>query len=330
MSSRNLIITIDTESDWLDKSANTLENMKSLEMIAELFIKYGMRPTYLITYEVAIHKEYAAELRRMQDAGLCEVGTHLHVWSTPPFTKDNGNGVDTHLIDGLQSELTNEEFYGKMTALHNAVGDAMAHRPTSHRAGRWAIDNRTMHWLADNGYLCDTSVCPKTDWTFEKGVRENIKTNTFNAPEHAYFPHKDDLTIEGGKDALDIVELPVTHIPANYIFGGSSSKVSKKINNLFRNLGARVHQDILLRPSYYMPPKTFYKISEHLYNDGRENYVMMFHSSECHVGTSPQSKSEKRYSMLMHRLELSLKAAKNSGLKGCTLSEAASDVLKRK
>lgn len=324
---RYLSVTIDTESDWLDKAANTLENLKSLETLTKLFDRYGIIPTYLITYEVAVHKEYAAMLKQLQNSGLCEIGTHLHVWSTPPFANDNGNGVDEGLIDGIQSELSDEEFYSKMETLHRTVTEVFGKAPTSHRAGRWAIDMRTIKWLSDNGYICDTSVCPRTDWTGAKGVRENIKTNTFNAPETPYLPNVSDLTKAEG-DRVNLAEMPVTFIKASSVFGSYSTKLSKNINGLFRNMGARVHKEMLLRPSYYMPANTFAKVCRHLFSDGQRFYTMMFHSSECWPGTSPQSKTDKRHKMLMHRLEAGLKEAQEAGLKGIGVTQAAQEFMR--
>ncbi|MBU2590513.1 MAG: hypothetical protein ABIJ24_02395 [Nitrospinota bacterium] len=324
MKNKYLIISIDTEVDWFDKATNRLENLKCLDTLTSLFDRYGMKPTYLVTYEVTQNERAVKKLKGLQDSGRCEIGSHLHVWSTPPFKNQNNFGVDEEMIEGIQSELDDNVFYAKIETLHETIGNSFGRYPTSHRAGRWGIDERTIEWLSRNNYLVDSSICPLTDWTKEKGISKNIRVNSMEAPNHPYRPSMTDITKKGGENnAFDLLEIPVTAIPANPIFGNYSTKTSKKVNSLFKGLGFRVHKNILFRPSHRMPSVTFRKISEHLFGGNGTFFNMMFHSNETHSGTSPYSKNMRRYSSLMKRLEASLKAAAAAGLKGVTLSEAA-------
>jgi len=324
-----LMITIDTEADWFSQDTNGLTNLENLKNLTELFDRYGFIPTYLITYEVAMSGNYADYLKGLQDDGRCEIGTHFHVWSVPPFNENNGHGVDMELMGGIQSELTDEEFYPKFKTLHDTITERFGRAPTSHRAGRWGIDNRSIKWMAENGYVVDSSICPLVDWTNEKGAREKIKINSYNAPNSPYYPSKNDITVENG-EVYNIVEMPVTGIKENAFIGDYSTKFGKKINNLFRNMGLRAHQTMQFRPSYYMPPATYEKITRNLYAQDLRYYNMMFHSSEACLGTAPHSKTEKRYTNLMKRLEVSLKTAKEAGLKGMTLTGAAEKYISEK
>ena len=49
----------------------------------------GVRPTYVVTWEMATRPESAAVLRDLARTGRCEIGTHLHPWSSPPFRPED-------------------------------------------------------------------------------------------------------------------------------------------------------------------------------------------------------------------------------------------------
>ena len=48
-----------------------------------------MRPTYVVTWEMATRPESASVLRDLARTGRCEIGTHLHPWSSPPFRPED-------------------------------------------------------------------------------------------------------------------------------------------------------------------------------------------------------------------------------------------------
>ena len=50
---------------------------------------FGVRPTYVVTWEMATRPESAAVLRDLARTGRCEIGTHLHPWSSPPFRPED-------------------------------------------------------------------------------------------------------------------------------------------------------------------------------------------------------------------------------------------------
>ena len=79
------IISIDTEEDNWNTPFNppTLENIRRIPIAQELFDKYSIRPTYLVTYAVVCESQSVSVLKPILDAGRCEIGTHLHPWNTP-------------------------------------------------------------------------------------------------------------------------------------------------------------------------------------------------------------------------------------------------------
>ena len=83
----NLIVTIDVEEDnWgcFDASQPTLENIKMIPQLQDFFDRYGIKPTYLVTYPVVSSRWAVDILSEIMHAGKCEIGTHLHPWNTPP------------------------------------------------------------------------------------------------------------------------------------------------------------------------------------------------------------------------------------------------------
>ena len=52
--------------------------------------RFGVRPTYLVTYEMATaSRERAPSCASWRDGGRCEIGTHLHPWTSPPFRPED-------------------------------------------------------------------------------------------------------------------------------------------------------------------------------------------------------------------------------------------------
>ena len=113
-----VVLTIDTEGDgaWTQRDKVTVENLRALPRFQALCDRYGMKPTYLCTYEV-VRAEGFAPLIEWQRDGRCEVGSHLHPWTNPPFAKPESVDVDMSEYPGYPSELTADRFREKMRVL---------------------------------------------------------------------------------------------------------------------------------------------------------------------------------------------------------------------
>ena len=85
------IVTIDTEEDNWDKYSRTdnpVENLKKIIPLQKIFDRYGVRPTYLISYPVATDPKCIEILKSILDQGQCEIGSQCHPWNTPPFVEE--------------------------------------------------------------------------------------------------------------------------------------------------------------------------------------------------------------------------------------------------
>ncbi|MCB0163498.1 MAG: hypothetical protein KDI79_04675 [Anaerolineae bacterium] len=318
-----LIITVDTEEDWFDKQHNRITAITGLDFLQEVCAKYDMIPTYLINYVMATHDDAIAVIKNYLDEGQCEVGHHLHIWNTPPFENRNSYGVDEKWIGGLQSEIPDDLFYKKMAALHEAIEKNYGIRPTSHRAGKWAIDNRTLQWLAKNNYLVDSSVCPYLSWTHAKGINDYIKTDTYYAPNAPYYPDAKDLTKKAiiNENPINILEVPVTGIGGD-VLSKINVKGIDRLRLTLNKLGYPGVKNMSFRPSdTELPFGVFQKVAHCIFQSDISFINFMFHSNELTLGTSPYSMTKDRFETLRKNITFVLKTAKEYGVKGITLSQ---------
>ena len=161
----HLIVTVDTEADdqWNEQAGVSVENVYALPRFQTLCEKYGMVPTYLVTYEVAADPKAVEMLKGWQDTGKAEVGAHLHPWTTTPLAEGEGS---TRMFP---SQLRDDALRAKFTNLTEMLGRAFGRQPTSYRAGRWGFDSRQVALLAEFGYLVDSSVTPSLSWARLRG-----------------------------------------------------------------------------------------------------------------------------------------------------------------
>ena len=199
-----LALTIDVEEDmpgWKIAQPLTARNVAALPRLEELCTRLGVRPTYLCTHPVVTLPEPAAVLRELVRHGECELGTHLHPWTTPPYGEVPGRAGDERQHAYYLSELPAERFRAKLEVLHAAVGELSRQAPRSFRAGRFGLGPAALHELVALGYQVDTSVTPLAEHTADGGPDFRA------APEHPYRPARDDVCAHGD---LPILEVPVS------------------------------------------------------------------------------------------------------------------------
>jgi hypothetical protein len=135
------LITIDTEGDnlWQKHDSITTENARYLPRFQQLCEKYGFKPVYLTNYEMAIDPFYIEFAKDVIARGTAEIGMHLHAWNSPPtdpLTDDDWRHKP-YLIEYSDAAMREKVAY--MTHL---LEDTFQTKMVSHRAGRWAFDER--------------------------------------------------------------------------------------------------------------------------------------------------------------------------------------------
>ena len=76
------MVGVDTEADdqWTLEGRKRLsvENARALPRLQALCDSHGVRPSYLVTHEMATREPSRSILRDLFATGRCEIGAHLH------------------------------------------------------------------------------------------------------------------------------------------------------------------------------------------------------------------------------------------------------------
>ncbi|NGZ99290.1 MAG: hypothetical protein CV089_24810, partial [Nitrospira sp. WS110] len=129
-----LVVTVDVEEDqWgiTPPRYATVHNVRRLPTLQRLLNEFGIIPTYLLTYPVAMDQHAVAILREIMEGGGCEIGMHCHPWNTPPYEEslNKHNSMLCNLPRTLQFE--------KLQRLHEAIQNRFDMTPIAFRSGRW-------------------------------------------------------------------------------------------------------------------------------------------------------------------------------------------------
>ena len=128
------ILTLDTEGDnqWDHGRNLTVENITYVPRFQNLCEKYKIKPTYLVTSEVAQDKIAREILATYSKTEKAEIGAHLHSWTTPPFIDKEGyRKNDVH--HAFATELPSDLLENKIRELTNQIETSFGKRPTSLR-----------------------------------------------------------------------------------------------------------------------------------------------------------------------------------------------------
>lgn len=308
------IITVDVEADnqWSKEMTDVISNVFELPRFHKLVRKFGFKPTYLVSYEVANNEMAANMLRVWQGSGEAEIGAHLHPWSTPPFG-------DNDKYKRFPSELEGDELKLKLESLTKVITEKIGVKPSSYRAGRWGFDNRQIKILSELGYVADCSISPKVDWS-----KNNNVTPGGSGPNWSFESIKPHV-LESGDSK--ILEVPMTIINTGFI-SGNGGIFENFVLKYPTNLLSRVIRKFLIKPRWLRVFKeTTSKDFEAIYKSAVSNNLpvieFMIHSSELVSGGSPYVKNEKDLEALYKNLEALFEMLKSKGLEGVTLQEFA-------
>jgi len=163
-----LTVIVDTEEEFDWNAPFSSENVgtghiRHQHRAHKLFERYRVTPVYLVDFPVAHHPGSRSVLRELLEAGLCQIGAHLHPWVSPPITE----AVDART--SYPGNLPEELERAKLVRLTDEIATAFGHRPVIYRAGRYGVGPATAGILEDLGYEIDTSVVPYTDFGRELG-----------------------------------------------------------------------------------------------------------------------------------------------------------------
>jgi hypothetical protein len=309
------MVGVDTEADdqWSLEGRKRLsvENARALPRLQALCDRYGVRPSYLVTHEMATREPSRGILRDLAATTRCEIGAHLHPWSSPPFREED-------LAGRYPSELEDELLERQLQELTSTIEDSVGVRPVSYRAGRHGFDTRSLRILEKLGYRVDTSVDPLFNETRKGGP-------TFaGAPVSPYWPSYDDVRVAG---ASTVLEIPVSSATSPWLPKTFEARFTLlpaiPWRGALKRLGLR---GIWLRPSY-SSVEDAKGLASTLVARGVPTLNMLFHSSELVPGGSPYNKNPADVDRFFERLELIFEhVMRRLGARGVTYRECA-DVL---
>ncbi len=317
-----LVITIDTEADneWGHGLQATYRNISVLPRLQELCDRYGMKPTYLVTYDVARDPASRETLRGLIEIGKCEIGAHLHGWRTPPFVPGIDDRGASHPY--LHEYLADVQA-AKLQNLNDALSEELGVTPVSYRGGRWSLDETALDILEAAGYIVDTTVSPGMSWKHMRG-RSRGGCTFIGAPWEPYHPTVGDLLRPGNRK---ILEAPVSIVPTGPLFPyflGTRGKAwdccsaGRLVARVVKRLG-------LARAIWLHPVRSSVDEMRLVCNERRASGIlnMMFHSSELIAGGARGVPDETTARTVWERIEAILAWLQGIGVSGSTASEFA-------
>jgi hypothetical protein len=321
----DVIVTVDTEADnqW-DRSRTELstENLECVPRFQELCDQYGLKPTYLCTWEIVEDPRFES-LRRYQEAGIAEIGAHLHPWTTPPMER-SANGLDRDSFGAYPSELDPALFSEKLGLLTDRIHSRTGAKPRSYRAGRWGFSAEHIPTLISLGYVVDCSVTPLVSWEHTPGAAAG-GPDFRTASAAPYFLDPNDVCRSGESQLLEV--------PVTILFTKRSLDRSKWLQDLYfryrRTLPLKaISKAVGLDPQWFRPfPHMSSERLKTVYEVGRDAGLpaveMMFHSSELMPGGSPYHRNESAIEVLYQKLERVFDHLQGEGCTGVTLTEFA-------
>ena len=310
------LITIDTEGDdlWSAPRRITTRNSEYLPRFQSLCESFGLRPTWLTNYEMAVcprYREFANDVIRR---GVGEIGMHLHAWNSPPLTPLTDD--DFHHLPYL-IEYPESVIVDKVEFLTDLLEDAFGVKMVSHRAGRWALNEAYARALVARGYSVDCSVTPLVSWKAQRGKPDGAGGTDYRAfPARAYWLDPIDISRPG--------EGPLLEVPMTILGPAGAGRL------LHRTLGKgpkplRAVANRLYPPIRWLRPKggnlrTMLSILDDGVVSGADYVEFMLHSSEFMPGGSPTFRTPDSIERLYDDLAALFEAA-GRRFRGATLAE---------
>lgn len=303
LSSRRVLltVTIDTECDkgpdWKTQFPLRFRSVTEgiPERLTPLFRRHSVAPTYLLSPEILRDDESVAVLGSLSDA---ELGTHLHGEFIEPEADFQSPVTSTPQI-AYSPQVERE----KLRNLTDLFASKFGRRPTSFRAGRFAVRGRTLRVLDELGYRVDSSVTPFRTNAFAGG----LESNHWGAPLAPYHPSHRDPRKRG---ALRLLEVPVTILapglarwPAFLLRRLSDARLKRRP---LRAITGGAVEKLWVRPLRGTADELvrWADLVVDGWNGDSDPVVnVMFHSVEAIAGASPYAGTEAEVSGLVESLD---------------------------
>ncbi len=303
-----VLLGVDTEADnqWEAEARRniTVKNVHELPRLQELCDRYDVRPTYLITHEMAVDPDAKRVLLDLAETARCEIGTHHHPWTSPPE-------VDEHLYP---LNLTPDHFREQLRRLTDAIAELIGEPPVSYRAGRNGFTGWQVAIMEELGYLVDSSVDPFFN------ERRKGGPSFAGAPRTPYFLSREDPRRAGDSKLL---EIPITSAldrrwPRWLETAYADATRGYQFRRALRLL--KVARPIWLRPSYSRT-EDMLALARRVVDAEEPTANIIFHSSELMPGGSPYNRTADDVDRFYAELGKLLSFLSERSVKGATFRE---------
>ncbi len=161
-----IFVDVEEEFDWnapFPERAPSVESIAALPAAHARFRERGIGVTYLIDYPIATDARAIDILREIVGTPGAAIGTQLHAWVNPPYEEQRS--AFTSFAGNLPRALE----AAKLDRLTEAITSAFGAPPQACRAGRYGIGPETFALLAERGYVLDTSMRARHDYSAQGG-----------------------------------------------------------------------------------------------------------------------------------------------------------------
>ncbi|MFC7541870.1 glycosyltransferase [Siccirubricoccus deserti] len=270
-------MVIDTEADFdWDRGISTdvgrVVSISGLDENFDSFRKHGIRPSLVIDHPVATHAEGGRIVRRLAEEG-CEIGVHLHSWTTPPMVEPRD---DWHSFSGNMGAWLERR---KLATLTHRVEALTGRKARIFKAGRYGLGPNTVDALEAEGFEIDLSICPWYDYSALGGPdfsRFTARPGWFGASRR-------------------LLSLPTTAAPLGWL-GPQAHLVTRVTRGgLGRQLGLG---RIAARANAFYPLRLspegadlgqMIQVTRQLHARGLRVFTLSLHSPTLQVGNTPMS-----------------------------------------
>lgn len=305
MKVKPFFITIDTEGDalWDNPREIKTENVLSIPRFQELCEHYKMIPIWLTDFEIISDDRYVEYIKPKAQQGLCEIGIHVHARNNPPLVKLEGEDDGAAFLIEYPDSVMVEKF----SFLKKLIEERIEMPVISHRAGRWALNERYISILAEQGIKFDCSVTPGIDWSNTVGIVKNNRGTDYS--EYKY--RRQYLT---ETDNESIIEYPVSILKCKRLIIPDYLSGRNILKSGYHYVK---HSPIWLRPNTDGNLNEMKYILKQISRDG-EYAEFMIHSSELMPGGGPHHQGKAEVDRMFDNIEKLFKFANELGFKGHT------------
>jgi hypothetical protein len=310
------IITIDTEGDdlWTTSRGSreiTTHNAAYLPRFQSLCERFRFKPVYLTNYEMVMSEVFVEFARDVLARGACEIGMHLHAWNSPPLEPltDDDFFYHPYLIEYPEPVMKE-----KIKTLTRLLEERFDQEMVSHRAGRWAFDDRYAAMLLDEGYRVDCSVTPGINWCGNLGDPRGNGGSDYTAfPDRPYFLSPPNISVPGNGALL---EVPMTTRLSGLYRRARWAYRTPLLRSVVNRLSPRL--------AWMYPAQSkldaMLQVARRARTDGAAHVEFMLHSSELMPGGSPSFRNASDIERLYERLEILFEDL-STWCRGVTLKE---------